>query len=129
MLSERGLPTVGDGSGIEPDRRLYPEELQLALRNKALPLEGLDYDVTPTGMHYTLIHFDIPSVDVAAWHLEVGGQVQKPLSLTLEELQQRPSTTVVDRDASDVCNDRAWQALDGSVATWTTPSGAAEPVE
>lgn len=89
MLSEPVLPTVGDGSGIEPDRRIYPEELQLALRNKALPLEGLHYDVTPTGLHYTLIHYDIPAVDVTTWHLEVGGQVHTKLSLTLEELQQR----------------------------------------
>ena len=58
--------------------------IQLALRNKTLPLEGLRYDVTPTGMHYTLIHYDIPSVDVTAWHLDVNGHVQKRLSLTLE---------------------------------------------
>lgn len=76
-MNERFLPIVGDGSGIEPERRFYLEELQLALRNKALPLEGLDYDVTPTGMHYTLIHFDIPRVDVASWHLQVGGQVRR----------------------------------------------------
>jgi hypothetical protein len=74
MSSELVLPTVGDGSGIEPDRRLHPEELQLALRNKALPLEGLSYDVPPTGLHYTLIHYDIPVVNVTTWHLEVGGR-------------------------------------------------------
>lgn len=94
MLSESVLPIVGDGSGIEPDRRIHPEELQLALRNKALPLEGLHYDITPTGLHYTLIHYDIPAVDVTRWHLEVGGQVQTRLSLTLEELHQQPLQTL-----------------------------------
>ena len=28
-----------------------------------MPLEALRYDVTPTGMHYLLIHFDIPAAD------------------------------------------------------------------
>jgi sulfane dehydrogenase subunit SoxC len=88
------LPTVGDGKGIEPDRHIHPEELQLALRNKAMPLEGLRYDVTPVGMHYTLIHYDIPAVDPATWRLEVGGLVGRPLSLSLQELQQRPARTL-----------------------------------
>jgi DMSO/TMAO reductase YedYZ molybdopterin-dependent catalytic subunit len=85
---------VGDGSGIERDELIHREELQLALRNKAMPLEAQRYDVTPTGMHYTLIHYDIPYVDAAAWRLEVQGLVGRPLSLSLEELQQRPTTTL-----------------------------------
>ena len=56
------------------------EELQLAARNHALPLEALRYDVTPVGLHYLLIHFDIPRVDAATWRLEVGGRVERPLS-------------------------------------------------
>lgn len=36
------------------------EELQLAARNHGLPLEALRYDVTPAGLHYLLIHYDIP---------------------------------------------------------------------
>ena len=88
------LPTVGDGSGLESDLRLYREELQLAFRNRAIPLEGLRYDVTPTGLHYTLTHFDIPFVDPAAWRLVIGGRVRHPLSLTIGELEQRPSRTL-----------------------------------
>ena len=88
------LPTVGDGSRLESDGRFYPEELQLAFRNPALPLEALRYDVTPTGLHYTLIHYDIPYVDAAAWRLVVRGRVQKTLSLRLGELQRRPQRTL-----------------------------------
>src|SRR5438067_6612153 len=87
------LPTVGDGSGLESDLRLYREELQLALRNHAIPLEGLRYDVTPTGMHYTLVHYDVPFVDVGSWRLHIGGQVARPMELTLDELQRRPTRT------------------------------------
>jgi DMSO/TMAO reductase YedYZ molybdopterin-dependent catalytic subunit len=93
-VDRSSIPVVGDGSGLESDPRIYPEELQLALRNKAMPLEALRYDVTPTGMHYTLIHYDIPAVDVASWRLEVGGQVKTALSFTLAELRQRPARTL-----------------------------------
>jgi DMSO/TMAO reductase YedYZ molybdopterin-dependent catalytic subunit len=70
------------------------EELQLAARNHALPLEALRYPITPVGLHYLLIHFDIPAVDVAAWRLELGGRVARPLGLTLAELKERPARTL-----------------------------------
>ena len=92
--SNPSIPTVGNGSGIEAEKQLHPEELQLALRNKAMPLEALYYDVTPTGMHYTLIHYDIPFVDPASWRLDLHGQMRKTLSLSIEELQQRPVRTL-----------------------------------
>ena len=67
------------------------QELQLAARNHALPLEALRWDVTPIGLHYLLIHYDIPDVDPASWRLEVGGLVERPLSLSLDDLRTRPS--------------------------------------
>src|SRR5439155_13380106 len=63
------------------------EELQLAARNHALPLEALRHDITPVGLHYLLIHFDIPAIDAGAWRLEVGGLVARPLALSLVELK------------------------------------------
>jgi DMSO/TMAO reductase YedYZ molybdopterin-dependent catalytic subunit len=59
-----------------------------------MPLEALRYDITPTGMHYTLIHYDIPLVDPASWRLNLHGHVRKNLSLSLEELQQRTARTL-----------------------------------
>jgi DMSO/TMAO reductase YedYZ molybdopterin-dependent catalytic subunit len=69
------------------------EELQLAARNHGMPLEALRWDVTPVGLHYLLIHYDIPAVDPASWRLEVGGRVSRPLSLSLEDLCSRPAVT------------------------------------
>ena len=43
-----------------------------------MPLEGLRYDITPVGMHYLLIHFDIPAADAETWTVEVGGLVERP---------------------------------------------------
>jgi DMSO/TMAO reductase YedYZ molybdopterin-dependent catalytic subunit len=67
------------------------EELQLAARNHGMPLEALRFDLTPIGLHYLLTHYDIPQVDPDAWRLEVGGSVERPLSLSLEELRARPA--------------------------------------
>jgi DMSO/TMAO reductase YedYZ molybdopterin-dependent catalytic subunit len=69
------------------------EELQLATRNKGMPLEALRYDVTPVGMHYLLVHFDVPHLDAASWRLQVGGNVERPLSLSLDEIRSRPRRT------------------------------------
>ena len=88
------ISPVGDGRGLEADQRLHEEELGLALRNHAMPLEGLRYDVTPTGMHYTLVHYDIPAIDPASWQLHINGCVRSPLALSLAELQQRPAQTI-----------------------------------
>lgn len=73
---------------------LTPEELQLAARNSGLPLEALRYDITPTGLHYLLVHFDIPAVDPATWRLRIGGHVRRPQQLDLENLRARPRRTL-----------------------------------
>jgi hypothetical protein len=38
---------------------ITPMELGQATRNRGMPLEALAHDVTPVGLHYLLIHFDI----------------------------------------------------------------------
>jgi DMSO/TMAO reductase YedYZ molybdopterin-dependent catalytic subunit len=92
-VSDR-FPSVGDGSGVAPGEGFYREELALASRNHGMPLEGLRYAVTPAGLHYLLVHFDIPVVEASGWRLEVAGLVAEPLSLTLDEIRRRPSLTL-----------------------------------
>ena len=77
----------------EPGEGIGLDELALATRNHGLPLEALRYDVTPPGLHYVLVHYDIPAVDALTWRLEIGGAVERPLSLSLDDLRRRPSTT------------------------------------
>jgi DMSO/TMAO reductase YedYZ molybdopterin-dependent catalytic subunit len=66
-------------------------ELQLAARNHGMPLEALRYPVTPAGLHYLLIHYDIPAVDAAAFQLTIEGRISRPLTFSLEDLRARPA--------------------------------------
>ncbi len=76
-----------------PDEDISPDELALAARNHGLPLEALRYEVTPPGLHYVLVHFDIPAADAARWSLSVGGRVRTPLALDLAALRALPAVT------------------------------------
>ena len=70
------------------------EEVKLALRNPGMHLEGMRYPTTPIGMHYLLIHFDIPLIDPVDYELRVSGCVRNPLRLTLEDVKARPAVTM-----------------------------------
>jgi DMSO/TMAO reductase YedYZ molybdopterin-dependent catalytic subunit len=67
-------------------------EVASALRNREMPLEALTREITPTGMHYLLAHFDIPFVDIDGWRLTIDGDVERPVSLDIEELRARDRT-------------------------------------
>ncbi len=70
------------------------DELRLAARNHSVPLEALRYPIPPIGLHYLLIHFDIPHVDVADYALTIGGHVRNPMRLTLDDIKSRPARTL-----------------------------------
>jgi DMSO/TMAO reductase YedYZ molybdopterin-dependent catalytic subunit len=63
------------------------DELGLAARNHGFPLEMLREPITPIGLHYLLIHFDIPRID--DFRLSVGER-----EYTLDELRARERRTV-----------------------------------
>jgi DMSO/TMAO reductase YedYZ molybdopterin-dependent catalytic subunit len=85
MAEKRRPPVVG---------RYLQEEVALATRNSGMPLEALRYDVTPAGLHYLLIHFDIPEGDAATWKLRAEGLVSRPLDIGLDELRRMRSRTL-----------------------------------
>lgn len=50
--------------------------------------------ITPVDRFYLRNHFDVPKIEVGKWRLEVQGLVEKPLSLSLADLQRMPQVTV-----------------------------------
>jgi DMSO/TMAO reductase YedYZ molybdopterin-dependent catalytic subunit len=77
--------------GVSTDTGISLDELRLAARNHAMPLEALRWPITPVGLHYLLIHYDVPLVDPAGFQLEIVGAVARPLALTLDDLRDRPA--------------------------------------
>ena len=84
-MSSRRPPIAG---------RYTAEEVLLAARNRGMPLEALRHELTPPGLHYLLIHFDIPEPDERRWKLDIRGLVARPRSVSVSELKQMPATTL-----------------------------------
>jgi DMSO/TMAO reductase YedYZ molybdopterin-dependent catalytic subunit len=82
------------GRLAEPGEGISGQELALAARNHGMPLEAMRYDLTPPGLHYLLVHYDIPFIDGPSWRLRVDGSVARPLTLDLAALQAMPQRTV-----------------------------------
>lgn len=78
-----------------PAEGISADELQLAARNHGMPLESLRWDITPPGLHYLLIHYDIPAIDPSSFELVIDGLVDSPLSLDLEAIKSRPKVSSV----------------------------------
>ena len=78
-----------------PEEGISSDELQLAARNHGMPLESLQWDITPPGLHYLLIHYDIPAIDPGTFELVIDGLVDKSLSLDLDALRSRPRISAV----------------------------------
>jgi DMSO/TMAO reductase YedYZ molybdopterin-dependent catalytic subunit len=57
--------------------------------------EELNSYLTPNDRFFTVAHYGYPAVDAQGWRLAVGGLVERPLTLTLEELRARPRQEVV----------------------------------
>jgi len=59
-----------------------------------LKWEALDSWITPNDQFFTVAHYDKPVLDAATWRLQIGGLVQQPMTLTLDDLKTRPRQEV-----------------------------------
>jgi sulfite oxidase len=58
------------------------------------PVALLDSFITPNDLFYVRSHLPVPQVDPSAWTLKIGGEVNSPISLTLDEIKKLPAVTV-----------------------------------
>jgi DMSO/TMAO reductase YedYZ molybdopterin-dependent catalytic subunit len=68
-------------------RSIRPEDLET-------PVSLLDAWITPNDLFFVRHHLYAPKVDVNEWKLTVGGEVQNPITLTLDELKRAPKHAV-----------------------------------
>jgi DMSO/TMAO reductase YedYZ molybdopterin-dependent catalytic subunit len=69
-------------------RSVKPEDLEM-------PLSGFDDYITPIEHFYVRTHVPVPQVNLQDWRLKVEGQVQTPLTLTMDEIRRMPATELV----------------------------------
>ena len=58
------------------------------------PVALLDSFITPIEHFYVRSHMPVPQVDAATWSLKIGGEVNSPVALSLDEIKKLPATTV-----------------------------------
>ncbi len=84
-MSDREAVSLRDPGRITVEESPYNAEVELG---------SLADPRGRRGAFYVRTHFDVPAGDEEALRLRVGGAVERPLELTLEELRGRPTRTL-----------------------------------
>ena len=80
-----GLPELQEGEQMIPFLGTPPSS-----GRPLLNWDNLTSWITPNDEFFAVQHYGQPDLDLSAWHLEIGGLVQNPTSLTLDEIRARP---------------------------------------
>src|SRR5262245_13817919 len=56
-----------------------------------MPWDQLTSWITPDEHFFSVAHYGVAEVDIAKWKLEIGGLVERPRVISLDELKSRPS--------------------------------------
>ena len=74
-----------------------PDEIVLARTpdRRIIDIREIDGPITPADKWFTTQHYGHPEIDVSSYRLEISGLVDRPVSLSLEELRGMPSTELV----------------------------------
>jgi sulfite oxidase len=69
-------------------RSARPQDLEL-------PLSGFDQWITPTDRFFVRSHHYTPDVNLSDWHLSISGEVEHPVTLTMDEIKKLPRVEMV----------------------------------
>lgn len=76
------------------DDTFSKNELNLAFRNHGIHYEALKEDITSVGMHYLLIHFDIPFLQWETYRLRVVCKDGSEVQFSMEDFLSRPKVSL-----------------------------------
>ena len=91
--SALGLADPGPDEEVIPFLNPQPDPLGRML--KWATLQGPENWITPTERVFDVSHYGKPKVALDAWRLQVTGLVDKPVTLTLDEIKARPRKELV----------------------------------
>jgi sulfite oxidase len=58
------------------------------------PVSLLNSFITPNDLFYVRSHMPVPQVDPSTWSLKIGGEVNSPIALSLDEIKKLPAVTI-----------------------------------
>lgn len=116
-VPEWALPALAQGETIVPFADSPPTFPAPGPVNRQYDVRTIDGPFTPADRFFTTQHYGHPAVDPATFRLKVTGLLNRPLSLSLDELRKIGSTELI---AGFECsgNRRPLQGLSGN-GRWT----------
>ena len=95
-IPEWALPALAQGETLVPFTDLPPNiNLTPTADRRIIDIRTIEGPFTPAGQFFTTQHYGHPVVDPAAFRLKVSGLVDRPVTLSLEELRKLKSTELV----------------------------------
>jgi DMSO/TMAO reductase YedYZ molybdopterin-dependent catalytic subunit len=116
-LPEWALPVLAQGEDLVPFTDLPETFPPAAVDRRQLDIRTINGPLTPRDQFFTTQHYGHPKVDPASFQLKVSGLVERPQSLSLDDLRKLKSVDLV---AGFECsgNRRPLQGL-SSCGRWT----------
>ncbi len=95
-IPEWALPALAQGETLVPFTDL-PENINLtpAADRRIIDIRKISGPFTPRDQFFTTQHYGHPDIDPTAYRLKISGLVDRPLSLSLDELRKIRSTELV----------------------------------
>ena len=87
------LGPYGERSPFEKELRWRRESKTPETGSSFTPIQASVGTLTPSSLHYERHHAGIPTIDPSQHRLVIHGMVERPLSLTMEEIRRLPSIT------------------------------------
>jgi DMSO/TMAO reductase YedYZ molybdopterin-dependent catalytic subunit len=101
-VPEGDATALGDPGSVGPSGTVIPWDDQpepvpppaQSITGNLLNWEGLDSFFTPSDNFFWVKHYELPTIDAQTWRLGIDGLVDRPMSVSLADLQQRPRRAV-----------------------------------
>ena len=94
-LPEWALPIMAQGETLVPFTDLPPAFPPPTVDRRQFDIRTITGPLTPRDQFFTTQHYGHPVVDPAAFRLKIGGLVDRPVALSLDELRGMPSVDLV----------------------------------
>ena len=90
------LPALAQGETLVPFTDL-PEKITLApaADRRMIDIRTIDGPLTPADQFFTIQHYGHPEIDPAAFRLKITGLVDRPKSLSLDDLRKMKSAELI----------------------------------